>query len=260
MPTDKRLKGLWKNKKAVQDYWREISLSALHEYDINKEISSGVCDELYTNTWIMTVKAIIELSELANWKKKTVLEVGCGYGRIIIGLKKFLPDLKIVGVDIVKELLGLAKIIVTKEANEEDVTLGVGDAESLPFKDNTFDAVFSVRVLQYVPNPLVAVNEFKRVVKNNGKIIVILPNKLNLKRVVTYHTKLYSPFEVKRWFEDAGLLDIKIGSFGFIPIGHFHYKSPILILEVLRKIPLLKYFGGLLVVSGTKVKDGGDCE
>lgn len=47
----------------------------------------------------------------------------------------------------------------------------LGDAHSLPFKDNTFEAIMCVSVLQYTRFPFVAIREAYRVLKPNGRLI-----------------------------------------------------------------------------------------
>ncbi len=51
--------------------------------------------------------------------------------------------------------------------------LGVG--ERLPFKDNTFDAVFSLAVLEHVVDPLACAREMERVLKPGGKLLCQVP-------------------------------------------------------------------------------------
>lgn len=51
--------------------------------------------------------------------------------------------------------------------------LGIG--EKLPFKSNTFDAVFSFAVLEHVQNPFECAQEIIRVLKPGGKLYVVVP-------------------------------------------------------------------------------------
>jgi SAM-dependent methyltransferase len=48
--------------------------------------------------------------------------------------------------------------------------------EHIPFKDNSFDLVFSGYTLQYVNNKPLGLNEIKRVVKKGGSVVIVVPN------------------------------------------------------------------------------------
>ena len=88
--------------------------------------------------------------------------------------------------------------------------------------------------------------------KKNGRVIVGIPNKLNPFYTFKYHTKLYSPFEVKNWFKQLGFSDIKIKIIRFLPFAH-HFKlgSKIMILEKIgQRTPLLKWIGAVILISG----------
>lgn len=49
------------------------------------------------------------------------------------------------------------------------------DAESLPFRENLFDVVFCSHVLEHVHNPKLALSKMKRVLKNDGVLIIGMP-------------------------------------------------------------------------------------
>lgn len=48
----------------------------------------------------------------------------------------------------------------------------LGSATSMPFKDDSFDGAWSIWVLEHVPNPEAALNEVRRVVKDNGVLFL----------------------------------------------------------------------------------------
>jgi SAM-dependent methyltransferase len=51
----------------------------------------------------------------------------------------------------------------------------LGDGQQLPFKDNVFDTIISVDVLEHVPNPEMFISEMFRVIKPNGVVILSTP-------------------------------------------------------------------------------------
>ena len=50
------------------------------------------------------------------------------------------------------------------------------EGKDLPFKDKEFDFVIASHVIEHVENPDHALLEFKRIIKNKGKIFLFIPN------------------------------------------------------------------------------------
>lgn len=98
-----------------------------------------------------------------------ILEVGVGTG---ISLPQYAPDSRLVGIDIADAMLEKARQRVRRLglANVED--LAVMDAENLAFPDQSFDVVVAQYVVTAVPNPERALDEFARVVRPGGEIII----------------------------------------------------------------------------------------
>lgn len=98
-----------------------------------------------------------------------VLEVGVGTG---ISLPQYKPETRIVGTDISNSMLDVARKRV-KQYNLSNVDdLLVMDAEAMDFGDDAFDVVVAQYVVSAVPNPEKAMDEFLRVVKPGGEIII----------------------------------------------------------------------------------------
>lgn len=112
-------------------------------------------------------KATDELIGLCKIKKGAkILEVGCGTGLSTRHIaKKY--DARVVGIDISEKMIRKAK---ERNRQLENAEFLVADAQELPFKDNTFDIVFTESVISLVPNQLKAVKEFRRVAKPGGYI------------------------------------------------------------------------------------------
>jgi phosphatidylethanolamine/phosphatidyl-N-methylethanolamine N-methyltransferase len=99
-----------------------------------------------------------------------VLEVGVGTG---ISLPQYAPNLRIFGTDISEGMLRKAKARVAELRLKNVEGLAVMDAEKLEFPDNSFDVVMAQYVVTAVPNPEAAMDEFARVLRPGGEIILL---------------------------------------------------------------------------------------
>ena len=99
----------------------------------------------------------------------TVLELGCGYGRVLRELAK--QASKIVGIDTSFESLELAKEYLQDYRNIE---LHQMNANSLSFKEETFDAVIAIQngISAFKVEPEVLLRESLRITKKNCKLIL----------------------------------------------------------------------------------------
>jgi ubiquinone/menaquinone biosynthesis C-methylase UbiE len=98
----------------------------------------------------------------------TTLEVAVGTG---LNLPLYDPGLDLMGIDLSPEMLSIA----TERAAAAGVTadLRQGDAHELPFEDGSFDSVVCTYSLCNIPDPARAVLEMKRVLKPDGKLILV---------------------------------------------------------------------------------------
>src|ERR1700750_1635378 len=99
-----------------------------------------------------------------------VLEVGVGTG---ISLPQYGKHLRIFGTDISEAMLRKAKQRVREQRLDHVEGLAVMDAEKLEFPDNSFDVVMAQYVVTAVPNPEVALDEFARVLRPGGELIIL---------------------------------------------------------------------------------------
>lgn len=99
--------------------------------------------------------SLVKFIKTFNLKKKKCLEVGCGRG--------FFQDL-------VNDYTGLDISDSAKRFFHKPFI--VGSATALPFPDNQFDAVWSITVLEHIPDPEQALIEICRVLKPSGLLFL----------------------------------------------------------------------------------------
>jgi phosphatidylethanolamine/phosphatidyl-N-methylethanolamine N-methyltransferase len=98
-----------------------------------------------------------------------VLEVGVGTG---LSLSDYGKGTRVVGIDISEPMLDKARKRVKQERLTNVEAIEVMDAENLTVPDASFDVVVAQYVVTAIPNPEKALNEFVRVVRPGGEIIV----------------------------------------------------------------------------------------
>jgi ubiquinone/menaquinone biosynthesis C-methylase UbiE len=101
--------------------------------------------------------------------KMRILDVGTGTGFLAILLAELGHE--VVGLDLSRGMIEVAREKARKAGVKVEFKLG--DAENLPFRDRSFDAVICRHLLWTLPNPEKAVEEWSRVVKSGGKVVVI---------------------------------------------------------------------------------------
>ncbi len=98
-----------------------------------------------------------------------VLEVGVGTG---ISLPDYARSSRLTGVDISEPMLCKARERVTRFGLTNVDAIAVDDAENLSFPDNAFDVVVAQYVVTAVPHPERALDEFARVCRPGGEIVI----------------------------------------------------------------------------------------
>src|SRR5262245_2882313 len=99
-----------------------------------------------------------------------ILEVGIGTG---LSLPYYSRHSRIVGIDLSEEMLRKARRRVADRRLGNVESLAVMDAEHLDFPDASFDVVVAHYVVNTVPHPEAALDEFARVLKPGGEIVIV---------------------------------------------------------------------------------------
>lgn len=108
-----------------------------------------------------------------------VLDAGCAYGRQLFMLNTYLgkpSDVAFVGVDIQADAIEYAKAFADAIPGFANCSFEVADlTQSLPFSDESFDAVNLADVLEHLESPVDALREIKRVMRRGGALILSTP-------------------------------------------------------------------------------------
>jgi phosphatidylethanolamine/phosphatidyl-N-methylethanolamine N-methyltransferase len=99
-----------------------------------------------------------------------ILEVGVGTG---LSLPDYSWSNRLTGVDISAPMLRKAKARAAEHRLSNVDGLAVMDAQRLGFQDGVFDVVVAQYVITAVPDPEATLDEFARVVKPGGEIILV---------------------------------------------------------------------------------------
>lgn len=193
-----------------------------------------------------------------------VLDVGCGQGIDVV--RYALGGARVTGMDLTPRHVELAKLHTA--AMGLDVTIIEGDAEAMPFPDESFDRVSSNGVLHHTPDMPTALREIHRVLRPGGQTCVIVYNRSSLHywvNQVAYHgigrgeifrersmagvlsrnveysstgarplVRVYSPRQVRRLLTEAGFANVST------TIRHFHAEDAFVTHALARHISRLR--------------------
>ena len=143
------------------------------------------------------------------------LDVGCGPGTVTASLARAAgPDGLALGLDLSQAMLARA---VRAEAGPQIAFLRA-DAQQLPLRDETVDAVVSIAVLQLVPDPAAALAEMARVLRAGGRLAVMVPTAGRAARIwrmlPSIGAHLFGEDEIGDILEDHGFTSVRTNNFG----------------------------------------------
>jgi ubiquinone/menaquinone biosynthesis C-methylase UbiE len=164
------------------------------------------------------IKKVFEMLELKPGDR--VIEIGVGTGIHAQWLTSRV-DVHFAGIDVSAGMIRQAR---HRLSNNKHVDCLVCNAESLPFKDKTFDAAYCSGSLHHITNPEITVGEMARVLKDNGRIVIMEPNRYFPKNL--FHA-LTNPIErnvlkmtltnLRTWAEKNHMKEIHTSYFIFTP-------------------------------------------
>jgi ubiquinone/menaquinone biosynthesis C-methylase UbiE len=98
-----------------------------------------------------------------------LLDVGCGPGTITLDLAARVAPGAVVGIDRAAEVIAQAEAL-RAERGADRVRFATGDVYALDFEDASFDVVHAHQVLQHLRDPVLALQELRRVLRPGGTL------------------------------------------------------------------------------------------
>ena len=172
-----------KKKKRIRNMFNRIA----RNYDLLNHLLTFGLDYHWRK------KAIQEFKK----KPKKILDVATGTGDFAIAAHYNLKDVQITGIDISEEMLNKGKKKIVRKKLNHIINLQIGDAESLSFDDNTFDAItvgFGVRNFENIDKGL---SELYRTLRKGGEIVILEPSNprsFPMKQLHDFHFNYLTPF------------------------------------------------------------------
>lgn len=142
-------------------------------------------------------------------KAQNFLEIGCGTGFVLSGLKEAFPDLVLSGSEVFSEGLGFAATRLP------GVDLFQMDARHIPFREE-FDVVGAFDVLEHIKDDEAVLSEMYQATRKGGGILITVPQHRFLWSPVdefARHVRRYEMRELREKIERAGFTMTRVTSF-----------------------------------------------
>ncbi len=167
------------------------------------------------------------------WLEKTLKQIPTGSRVLDAGAgeqqyKKFCTHLNYVSQDFAQyDGKGNGKALQNKTWDTSNLDI-VSDITSIPEPDASFDAIMCIEVLEHLPEPILAIKEFNRLLKPDGHLIITAPF-CSLTHMAPYH--FYSGYN--RYFYEKHLADFGFKIIELTENGNFFEY----LAQELRRLP-----------------------
>ncbi|MGD8739655.1 MAG: class I SAM-dependent methyltransferase [Desulfobacterales bacterium] len=108
----------------------------------------------------------------------TILDLGTGPGYLPVEIAKRSPSINVIGVDLSRKLIEMARSNAVKAGLSDRLTFKVGNAGRLEFSDSSFDMVISTGMLHSLRDPVNVLQEIYRVLKPDTEAWIFDPAKV----------------------------------------------------------------------------------
>ena len=197
------------------------------KYDALNHLLSFNIDKVWRRK---TAKAV------AKSHPNTILDLATGTADLAIAVAKRNPQAHILGMDISEKMLDIGKEKVMHQNLANQIELRLGDAASLPFEDDSFDAItvaFGVRNFEDLGKGL---SEISRVLKPGGQAVILefsMPERFPVKQLFRFYFRRLLPFIGKLISKDNN-------AYAYLPASVERFPKPKAFLELLAQHGLIQ--------------------
>ena len=220
---------------------------------IDGDMEHWIATELHNLAWHATIDAVTRYGSLAEASR--VLDVGFGWGRVVLGLKQAFPHVQLDGIELTPEFVDKANELV-ESMRLEQVRLVQGDIYSYQNEGEPYDLVYATRVLHYLDDKVSALRNMHAALRPGGRLVTLIPNRWCPAQWLSYRHGLYSPQKLMDDVRSAGFESVKFRSARYLPgaiAGRLDQDSPVRYLErALQRIPPTRWMGALAIVTAQR--------
>jgi len=159
----------------------------------------------YENSWMQraffdqTHQAVLTLAASIVHQPESILDVGCGTGRLLRRAYRYWPEAQLIGVDPANGMIERAKLLTP------NATFFTGMGEALPLQDASVDLALSTTSFHHWQDQAAGIREIARVLRPGGYFILVdvsIPDWLG---GVIRLNRFHSPAQMRTLFDQAGL-------------------------------------------------------
>ncbi len=195
--------------------------------------------------------AVQEIQGTEDW----ILDIATGTGDVALEIvRQDGQQRKVFGLDFSEPMIRRAHRKLSGKDFSERIALSLGDALSLPFRENTFNAAMMAFGLRNIVNKEQALAEMVRVIRGEGKVIILeftLPKSGLMRRLYPFYFKKVLP-----WI--GGVVSGDRGAYEYLPESVHPFRFAENYEELMRKVGLKdvgshSLTGGIAsIISGMK--------
>lgn len=223
-----------------------------------KSIPSGVLDKSYAwgrknkKSWRYRVKrrtyeVIQAINKYHPSNIDAVLDVGAAEGLILGSIKKKFPKAECVGLEYSQELINLNQ--------NKNIKIVQGDAQNLPFENNSFDIAVATAIIEHLPQPLKMLTEIYRILRPNGILILTTPEPFFdkiaelISKEESHHLEKFGLKKIKNYFQKVNFQILYAEKFMMSPIG---FPAELKIEKIIKLLKLDFFLLNQLIIGRKK--------